>query len=197
MSDFKNSKTAVNLMKAFAGESQARMRYTYYSKIALKQGYVQISNIFIETAENEKEHAKIFHKKLVEHGMDGEMVVLNDAAYPVALSDDTLKNLEYAAGGEHEEWTELYPAFARIAEEEGFHDVAADFKLIAKIEEKHEARYRKLAKNIKENAVFKKSGKVFWKCLNCGHIVENVETPEECPTCKHPKGYFEVHLETY
>jgi rubrerythrin len=197
MSEFKKSKTAENLMKAFAGESQARNRYTYYSKVALKQGFVQISNIFLETAENEKEHAKIFHKKLVEHGMDGEVIVLNGAGYPVALSDDTLKNLEYAAGGEHEEWTEVYPAFAKIAEEEGYKDVATAFKLIAKIEEHHEQRYRKLANNIKEQSVFKKNEKKAWICLNCGHVANGLEAPESCPTCNHPKGYFELCLENY
>ena len=120
MTEFKNSKTALNLMKAFAGESQARMRYTYYAKVATKQGYLQIANIFIETADNEMEHAKVFYKKLLEHGMHEEMIVLNDAAYPVALSEETFKNLEYAANGEQEEWTDLYPEFAKIAEEEGY-----------------------------------------------------------------------------
>jgi len=197
MSDFKKSKTANNLMKAFAGESQARNRYTYYSKVALKQGFNQISNIFLETAENEKEHAKIFYKKLIEHGMEGEVIMLEGAAYPVALSGETLQNLVYAADGEKEEWTDLYPEFARIAEEEGYKDCALAFKLIAKIEEHHEARYRKLANNIKEQIVFKKERKVSWICLNCGHITDNNDAPEECPTCKHPKGYFEIHPENY
>jgi len=197
MSEFKKSKTAENLMKAFAGESQARNRYTYYSKIAFKQGFKQISNIFNETAENEKEHAKLFHKKLVEHGLDGEVIVLNGAGYPVALSDDTLKNLEYAANGEHEEWNELYPDFARIADEEGYKDVATLFRLIAKIEKEHEERYRKFAKNISENTVFKRTEKVVWKCINCGFHTECCEAPEECPACKHPKAYFEINVENY
>ena len=197
MSDFKKSKTALNLMKAFAGESQARSRYTYYAKVARKQGFLQIANIFMETAENELEHAKVFYKKLIEHGMEGETITLNDAAYPVALSQDTFINLEYAAGGEHEEWTELYPNFAKIAEEEGYHDVATAFKLIAKVEEKHEIRYSKLAQNVKEHKVFKKDGKVYWKCLNCGFVTENIEAPEECPACKHPRAYFEVWMENY
>ncbi len=197
MPDFKNSKTALNLMKAFAGESQARMRYTYYASVAKKQGFLQISEIFLETADNEKEHAKIFYKKLLEHGMNEEVIILNDAGYPVALSEDTFKNLSYAANGEKEEWTELYPAFANTAEEEGFKDVALAFRLIAKVEEKHEARYSKLAKNVEEHKVFKKDGKVFWKCINCGYITENIEAPEKCPACLHPKSYFEVFVENY
>ena len=197
MSEFKNSKTALNLMKAFAGESQARNRYTYYAKVATKQGYLQIANIFTETAENEREHAKLFLKRLLENGMEGQAITLNDAAYPVAFSDDTLKNLEYAAGGELEEWEILYPEFARIAEEEGYKEIATTFKMIAKVEKEHETRYRKLAKNVKEHSVFKKNGKVFWKCLNCGYITENIEAPDECPACKHPRAYFEIHLENY
>ncbi|MCL1826574.1 MAG: rubrerythrin family protein [Candidatus Cloacimonetes bacterium] len=197
MSNFKNSKTALNLMKAFAGESQARNRYTYYASVADKQGFLQIANIFLETAENEKEHAKLFYKKLLEYGLDGEAIVLNDAGYPVALSEETLQNLEYAAGGEKEECETIYPAFAKTAEEEGFKDVAILFKLIAAVEAKHQARYQKLAQNVKEHKVFKKDGKVFWKCLNCGYIVENIEAPELCPACKHPKKYFEVTTENY
>ena len=197
MSDFKNSKTALNLMKAFAGESQARMRYTYYAKVAKKQGYKQIANIFKETADNEKEHAKLFYKKLLEHGMNEEVIILNGAGYPVALSDETLKNLQYAANGEKEEWTELYPQFAAVADEEGYKDVAAVFRLIAKVEEKHEKRYSKLAQNIKDDTVFKKSSKVGWKCLNCGFVVDNDHAPDECPACKHPKDYFEVLAENY
>ena len=197
MSDFKKTRTAENLMKAFAGESQARNRYTYYSGVAFKQGYKQIGNIFLETAENEKEHAKLFHKKLVEYGLDGEVIVLNGAGYPVALSNDTYKNLEYAANGENEEWSLLYPEFAQVAEEEGFKDVATLFKMIAKIEKEHEDRYRKFANNIRDGKVFKNAEKVHWKCLNCGHITECHEAPEECPTCKHPKAYFEISAINY
>jgi len=197
MSEFKNSQTALNLMKAFAGESQARMRYTYYASVAKKQGFLQIANIFIETAENEKEHAKVFFKKLLEHGMNEEVIVLNDAGYPVALSDDTFKNLEYAAAGEKEEWTELYPMFADTAEKEGYKDVAVAFRVIAKVEEQHELRYATLAKNVKEHQVFKKDGKVFWKCINCGYITENIEAPEKCPACQHPQTYFEIHIKNY
>lgn len=197
MSDFKNSQTALNLMKAFAGESQARMRYTYYAGVAKKQGFLQIADIFLETAENEKEHAKLFYKKLLEHGMNEEVIELNGAGYPVALSEDTFKNLKYAAGGEHEEWTEIYPMFADIAEKEGYKDVAVTFKMIAKVEESHENRYNKLAKNVEEHQVFKKDGKVFWKCRNCGYITENIEAPEKCPACLHAKEYFEIFVENY
>ena len=194
--EFKNSKTAHNLMKAFAGESQARMRYTYYAKIARKQGYVQIANIFLETAENEKEHAKLFWKKLLEHGMNEEVVVLNDAGYPVAM-DDTLKNLQYAADGENEEWTVLYSSFADDADAEGYKDVATVFRMVALVEERHEARYRKLHDNIKNHTVFVKDGKVYWKCLNCGHIMEATEAPAKCPVCLHGREYFELWKETY
>ena len=197
MSNFKETKTALNLMKAFAGESQARMRYTYYAKVANKQGYHQIANIFIETADNEKEHAKLFYKKLLEHGMNEEVIILNDAGYPVALSEDTMKNLSYAAAGEKEEWSDLYPHFAATAEQEGYPDVATVFKLIAKVEEKHEKRYSKLLQNIKDNTVFNKNEKVAWKCLNCGFVTENNAAPDECPACKHAKAYFELLAENY
>jgi len=197
MSDFKNSQTAQNLMKAFAGESQARNRYTYYAGVAKKQGFLQIANIFLETAENEKEHAKVFFKKLLEHGMNEEVVILNDAGYPVALTDDTFKNLNYAASGENEEWTLLYPSFADTAEKEGYKDVAVAFRMIAKVEEQHELRYRNLAKNVSEHQVFKKDGKVFWKCQNCGYITENIEAPDKCPACQHPQSYFEIHVKNY
>ncbi|MDP8220179.1 MAG: rubrerythrin family protein, partial [Candidatus Stygibacter frigidus] len=161
--EFKNSQTAGNLMKAFAGESQARNRYTFYSKIAMKEGYQQIGGIFLETAENEHEHAKLFFKALLKHGMNEEVVEINGAGYPVAM-DSTLKNLDYAANGEKEEWTELYPHFAEIALAEGYPDVATLFKLISAIEKHHEERYRKLWNNVKALAVFKKEGKVIWKC---------------------------------
>lgn len=197
MSEFKNSQTAQNLMKAFAGESQARTRYTYYAGAAKKQGYMQIYNIFIETADNEKEHAKIFYKKLIEHGMNEQVIILNDAGYPVVLSEDTFKNLNYAASGENEEWTLLYPAFADTAEKEGYKDIASAFRMIAKVEAHHEQRYKNLAKNISEHQVFKKDGKVFWKCLNCGYITENIEAPESCPICAHPKAYFEINADNY
>ena len=195
MKSLKGTKTAENLMKSFAGECQARTRYTYYSSIAKKQGYVQISNIFMETAEQEKEHAKKFYKYLKEDFAD-EMIEIN-AAYPVSFHEDTMANLKAAAAGENEEWTELYPEFAKVAREEGFEAIAITFERVGEVEKRHEARYNKLAKNIEEGKVFKKDEKVFWKCLNCGHIHEGEEAPTVCPTCIHPQGYFEVFVEAY
>ena len=195
MKSLKGTKTAENLMKSFAGECQARTRYTYYSSIAKKQGYVQISNIFMETAEQEKEHAKKFYKYLKEDFVD-EMIEIT-ASYPVSFHEDTMANLKAAAAGENEEWTELYPEFAKVAREEGFEAIAITFERISEVEKRHEARYNKLAKNIEEGKVFKKDEKVLWKCLNCGHIHEGEEAPKVCPTCVHPQGYFEVFVETY
>jgi rubrerythrin len=194
--EFKNSKTAENLMKAFAGESQARMRYNYYAKTATKEGFLQIAELFMETADNEKEHAKLFLKQLLKNGMEGEGINI-DATYPAALADNTLKNLEYAAMGENEEWTELYPTFAQVAMEEGFKEVANTFKMVALVEKRHEERYLKLMNNVKNHEVFKKDGKVFWKCRNCGHITETVEAPETCPVCLHGQKYFELWAENY
>ena len=168
MKSLKGSKTAENLMKSFAGECQARTRYTYYSSVAKKEGYVQISNIFMETAENEKENAKRFYKFL-KNDYSGEQIEIT-AGYPVALYDDTLKNLKAAASGENEEWTDLYPTFAKIADEEGYPEIAAVYRQIAKVENSHEIRYNKLAKNIEEDKVFKKDETVLWKCNNCGYI---------------------------
>ena len=194
---FKETRTAENLMKSFAGESQARMRYIYAAKTAKKEGFEQISNIFKETAENEKEHAKVFFKHLLKQGLEGEAISIT-ASSPVAWSpDSTLKNLEYAADGEHEEWTELYPVFADIAEEEGYKDIAASWRLVAMVEKEHEKRFRKLYDNVKDLKVFKKDSKVFWKCLNCGYIHEGAEAPAMCPCCVHPQSYFEIHCETY
>lgn len=192
----KGTKTAENLMKAFAGESQARNRYTYYASVAKKEGYLQISDLFLETAENEKEHAKMFMKQLLKYGMNEEVVVINGAGYPVAYSD-TLKNLQYAADGENEEWTTLYKNFAEIAKTEGFADIAAVFTNIAKVEKRHEERYRKLHDNVQNHTVFKKDGKVFWKCNNCGHIMETLEAPPKCPVCEHGREHFEVWVENY
>ncbi|HOI91697.1 MAG TPA: ferritin family protein [Candidatus Rifleibacterium sp.] len=192
----KGTKTAENLMKAFAGESQARNRYTYYASVAKKEGFLQIADLFLETAENEKEHAKVFMKQLLKYGMNEECVVINDAGYPVAYAD-TLKNLQYAADGEKEEWTSLYKSFAETAKAEGFADIAAVFTNIAKVEERHEARYRKLHDNVKNHTVFKKDGKVFWKCNNCGHIMETLEAPPKCPVCEHGREHFEVWVENY
>ena len=194
MKNLKGSKTAENLMKAFAGESQARMRYTFYAKTAGKEGYRQIEEIFLETAENERMHAKLFYKHLLA-AMNGEPLNIQ-AAYPVAL-DTTVKNLEYAANGEKEEWSSLYPEFARIAEEEGFSEVARTFKGIATVEKRHETRYRKLLDNVTNKRVFKKERKVMWKCRECGFIFEGNEAPDKCPVCDHPREYFEVFVENY
>lgn len=194
MKSLKGTKTAENLMKAFAGESQARNRYTYYATIAKKEGYVQISNLFTETADNEKEHAKRFFKFLAEC-LEGEMVEIN-AGYPVGLSD-TKANLKSAADGEHEEWADLYPAFADVADAEGFPVIARVFREIATVEKHHETRYRKLSANLENGSVFKKETVVRWKCNNCGYIHEGPEAPKACPACAHPQGFFEVFVETY
>ncbi len=194
---FKESRTAENLMKSFAGESQARMRYVYAAKTAKKEGYEQIYNLFMETAENEKEHAKVFFKHLLKYGLEGEVINIM-ASYPVGWSpENTLKNLEFAANGEKEEWTELYPMFAEIAEDEGYKDIALSWALVAKVEKEHEKRFRKLYDNIRDMKVFKKDDKLFWKCLNCGYIHEGDEAPKVCPCCIHPQSYFEVHVENY
>lgn len=196
---FKDTRTAENLMKSFAGESQARMRYEYSAKTAKKEGYEQIANIFMETALNEKEHAKVFFRHLLKNGIEGEVINIT-ASYPVGWSETesaTIKNLEFAANGENEEWTELYPMFADIAEEEGFKEIALSWRLVAKVEKEHEKRFRKLYENVKNLKVFKKEEKVFWKCLNCGYIHEGDNAPKVCPVCNHPQGYFEVHIETY
>ena len=190
----RGSKTAKNLLKAFAGESQARNRYTFYAKTASGEGFRQIEEIFLETAENERMHAKLFYQHLVAE-LDGEMVEIA-ASYPVAFAD-TQKNLGYAAGGEHEEWSTLYPEFARIAEEEGFPEIARTFKQVAMVEKRHEQRYRKLLKNVKESRVFKKGEKVCWKCRKCGHIIESAQAPGKCPVCDHAQEYFEVFVENY
>lgn len=194
MKSLKGTRTAENLMKSFAGESQARTRYTYYASQAKKEGYVQMSNIFLETAENEKEHAKRFFKFLNE-SLCCEAVDIN-ASYPVALGD-TKTNLKAAAEGENEEWTELYPEFADIAEEEGFPEIAYVWREIAEAEERHELRFRKLLANIENGTVFEKDEEVEWKCNNCGYIHKGKSAPEQCPACAHAKAYFEVFVETY
>ncbi|WP_291649387.1 rubrerythrin [Clostridium sp.] len=195
MKSLKGTKTAENLMKSFAGESQARTRYTYYASVARKQGYVQIANIFMETAEQEKEHAKRFYKFLKDD-FAGEAIEIN-AGYPVDLYDDTAKNLRAAAKGEHEEWSHDYPEFARIAREEGFPAIAVAYERITEVEDRHERRFNKLLKNIEEGKVFKKDESVLWKCTNCGYIFEGEEAPQVCPACLHPQGYFEVFVENY
>ena len=187
----KGSQTEKNLLAAFAGESQARNRYTYFASAARKEGFEQIANIFIETSENEKEHAKIFFKYL--EGGDAEIT----ASYPAGKIGDTKTNLEAAAAGENLEWTTLYTDFGRVAEKEGFPDVARSFEQIAKVERFHESRYRKLIQNVAERQVFKKSGTVKWHCINCGYIPEGAEAPRECPACKHPQSFYELLAENY
>ena len=194
MKSLKGTKTAENLMKSFAGESQARMRYDYYASQAKKEGYVQISNIFTETASNEKEHAKRFFKFLNAE-LCGEGVEIH-AEYPVALGDTKL-NLKAAAEGENEEHTILYPAFAHVAEEEGFKDIAFVFREIAEVEERHEIRFKKLLQNIENDQVFKKEEVVEWKCNNCGYVHTGKSAPNKCPACDHPIDHFEVFKETY
>ncbi len=191
MESLKGTKTEQNLLKAFAGESQARMRYDYFAKQAKKEGLEQIAAIFTETAENEKEHAKRFFKFL-----EGNMVEVT-ATYPAGKIGTTMENLKASADGENEEWTELYPEFARIAEEEGFKEVAVAFKMIAKIEEAHEARYRRLYNNLEEGKVFERNGKLTWKCRNCGFIHESAKAPKTCPACLHPQSYFEIKESNY
>lgn len=192
--ELKGSETEKNLLKAFAGESQARMRYTYFASVAKKEGYEQISAIFTETADNEKEHAKIFFKHLEKsEGLPVEIT----ASYPAGKIGTTKENLLVAANGEHEEWGELYPEFEKIALKEGFKDVAESFHEIAEVEEQHEKRYRKLLKNIEDKKVFKKEKVVRWKCRNCGYVHEGKEAPDECPACKHPQSYYEILEENY
>ena len=178
--DLKGTKTEKNLLAAFSGESQARNKYTYYASQAKKEGFVQISKIFEETANNEKEHAKIWFK------------YLHDGKVP-----ETLKALEDAANGENYEWTEMYAQFAREAKEEGFTELAVLFEMVGKIEKEHEERYRKLLENVKNNAVFNKADKVVWECANCGHVFEGENAPELCPVCKHPKAYFFMKAKNY
>jgi rubrerythrin len=187
----KGTKTEKNLLAAFAGESQARNRYTYFASAARKEGLEQIANIFIETAENEKEHAKVFFKHL--EGGDVEIT----AAYPAGAIKDTKSNLEAAAAGEKLEWTKLYSDFAKIANSEGFPEVAQSFEQIARVEKFHESRYRKLINNISDNTVFKKSVSVKWHCINCGYVFEGTEAPKECPACKHPQAFYEVLAENF
>ncbi|GAA0738996.1 rubrerythrin [Clostridium oceanicum] len=194
MKSLKGSRTAENLLKSFAGESQARNRYTYYASVAKKEGYVQISNIFTETADNEKEHAKRFFKFLKED-FQKEAIEIT-ASYPVALGDTKL-NLDSAAEGENEEWSELYPEFAKVAEEEGYNEIAAVFRNIASVEKHHEERFRKLLANVKNMTVFEKDGEVYWKCNNCGYIYKGKKAPEVCPACAHPKSYFEVLCDNF
>lgn len=192
--DLKGSETEKNLLKAFAGESQARNRYTYFASAAKKEGYEQICAIFTETAENEKEHAKVFFKHLEKsEGMPVEIT----ASYPAGKIGTTKENLLAAANGEKEEWSALYPEFEKIAKKEGFKEIADSFKEIGEVEEHHEKRYRKLLKNIEEGKVFKKDKVVRWICTNCGYVHEGKEAPEQCPACKHPQSYYKLLEENY
>jgi rubrerythrin len=191
MPSIKGTKTEQNLLKSFAGESQARNRYTFAAKAADKEGFPQITAIFLETADNERQHASSMFKFL-----EGGMVEIT-ASYPAGVVATTLENLEAAAEGEHEEFVDLYPAFAKTADEEGFAEIAALYRSIAKVENWHEKRFRKLAENIKTNMVFKKSQPVKWKCQKCGHVHEGAEAPKLCPACKHPQKYFEIYADNY
>ena len=178
MSKYKGTKTEQNLLEAFAGESQARNKYTYFASKAKKDGYEQIAEIFTKTADNEKEHAKLWFKELEGIG-------------------STAENLLEAANGENYEWTEMYAEFAKVAEEEGFNELAAKFRLVAAIEKTHEERYRALLTNVETQKVFEKAGVVLWECRNCGHLILSDKAPELCPTCAHPKSYFELRKENY
>ncbi len=178
MSKYEGTQTEKNLMAAFSGESEARNKYTYFASVAKKQGFEQIAALFLKTADNEKEHAKLWFKELEGIG-------------------DTAENLANAAAGENYEWTDMYAGFAKTAEEEGFHELAAKFRLVAAVEKHHEERYRALLKNVELAEVFAKSDVKVWECRNCGHIMVGTKAPEICPTCNHPKAYFEIHAENY
>ena len=175
---YKGTKTEANLQAAFAGESQARNKYTYFASAAKKEGFEQIASLFLKTADNEKEHAKMWFKELNGIG-------------------NTAENLEAAADGENYEWTDMYEEFAKTADEEGFHDLAAKFRAVGAIEKHHEERYRALLKNIETTQVFEKSSVKVWECRNCGHIIVGTKAPEVCPVCNHPKSYFEISAENY
>jgi rubrerythrin len=191
MKSIKGTRTEKNLLTSFAGESQARNRYTFFASTARKEGFEQISAIFLETADNEKEHAKRFFKLL--EGGDVEIT----ASYPSGIIGDTSRNLQAAADGEKLEWTKIYKDFENIAQEEGFPEIAKQFKEISEVEEQHEKRYRKLLKNVKEGKVFKKDAEVKWHCRNCGYVHVGKEAPEKCPACDHPMAYYELLCENY
>jgi rubrerythrin len=191
MKSVKGTQTEKNLLKAFAGESQARNRYTYFSSVARNEGFEQISAIFTETTDNEKEHAKVFFKYL--EGGEAEI----EASFPAGKIGTTEENLLAAAEGEKMEWSVLYPDFEAVAREEGFEEIANSFKEIAEVEEKHETRYKKLLENVKKNEVFSRDVIVKWKCRNCGYVHEGKEAPKECPACKYPQSYYELFVENY
>ena len=187
----KGTQTEKNLLATFAGESQARMRYTYFASVAKKEGYEQIAAIFEETANQEKEHAKRMFKYL-----EGGMVEIR-ASYPAGVISTTLENLAAAAAGEHEEWSADYPKFADIAEAEGFKEIAVMYRMIARAEKGHEARYRKFIENLEKDQVFKRESTTKWQCRNCGYVHEGKTAPNNCPACNHPQAYFEVEKENY
>lgn len=191
MGTLKGTETEKNLLKAFAGESQARMRYDYFSKQAKKEGLEQIYAIFVETALNEKEHAKRFFRFL-----EGRPIEIT-ATYPAGRIGTTLENLKAAAVGENEEWTKLYPEFAKIAGEEGFNEITIAFRMIARVEKAHEERYKRLYNNLETGKVFSREEKIIWKCRNCGYLHEGKSAPEKCPACLHPRSYFEIKEENY
>lgn len=187
----KGTQTEQNLLKAFAGESQAKNRYEFFASVAKKEGYEQIASLFLKTAAQEKEHAKRFFKFLE----GGEVSIT--ATYPAGVIGTTAENLKAAAMGENEEWTKLYPEFSETAKTEGFPEIAAAFKLIAKVEAEHEKRYLKLLKNVETGAVFAKQEPVRWTCRNCGYVHEGAKAPDKCPACLHPQAYYEVAAENY
>ena len=187
----KGTQTEQNLLKSFAGESQARNRYEFFASAARKEGFEQIANIFQETALQEKEHAKRFFKFL-----EGGALEIT-AGYPAGKIGTTKENLKAAAEGENEEWTKLYPHFAEVAQQEGFPEIAAAYKMIAKVEAEHERRYLKLLQNVSEDKVFMKNGKVWWKCINCGYVYESEKALETCPACLHPKSFMQIREEHY
>ena len=187
----KGTRTEQNLLKSFAGESQARSRYTMFAKAAKKEGFEQIAGIFMETAEQELEHAKRFFKFL-----EGGMVEIT-AAFPAGKVGTTAENLAAAADGENEEWADLYPQFADIAEEEGFKAIAVVWRMVAKVEAEHEKRYRKLLQNVQDGKVFEKDEAILWQCRNCGFVIEGKQAPVTCPACAHPQAYFEPMKQNY
>jgi rubrerythrin len=191
MASIKGTKTEQNLLKAFAGESQARNRYEFAAKVAKKEGLEQIAAIFQETADQEKQHAKRFFSYL-----EGGALEIT-AMYPAGVTSNTAENLKMAAAGENEEWTELYPEFAKIAKEEGFGEIATCFTMIAKVEAEHEARFNKLLKNLEDGMVFEKDGEVYWMCRNCGYIHKGKKAPPKCPACLHDQAHFEIKKENY
>ncbi|WP_354003100.1 rubrerythrin [Coprobacter tertius] len=191
MKSVKGTKTEQNLLKSFAGESQARSRYTFFASVAKKEGYEQIAGVFMETAEQEKEHAKKFFKYL-----EGGMVEIT-ASYPAGIISTTEENLRAAAAGENEEWAELYPEFARIADEEGFPQIAVTFRMVARVEAEHEARYRKLLERVEAGKFFEEEEEIEWQCRNCGYVHKGKKAPAKCPACEHPQAYFERKKNNY